>query len=487
MGWCASITSSIRSSTASTRRCLAPTGRPSGDMWTIVTDRCRFRARGASCPSSRCGLTGHARICWSTWKPGRRSGRCGGRWGPHRSRRSGASSRTPGAPAQHLDPSAGRSRCAWAGCKAVTRAGPTAFSDPTFAAVSPRKRTTTHSGPSELAAPFRTSEDVFRLMVENVKDYAIFMLDVGGRVASWNAGAERIKGYSAKEIIGQHFSRFYPPEDVQARKPERELQVAAAEGQWEDEGWRVRKDGVRFWANVIITTLHDAEGTPLGFAKLTRDLTERRRAEAVHRQNEERLRLMVDSVKDFAIIMLDREGRVITWNTGAERTEGYRAEEILGRHFSRFYPPEDVAQGKPEWELDRAAREGQLEDEGWRVRKDGSRFWANVVITPIRDAQRVLVGFAKVTRDATERRRAEAEIRRQKGFTEQLINSSTDGILAFDRECRYTLWSEGMARISGVKAEEVIGRPALDVFPFFKDTGEDKHYIAALEIGRAHV
>jgi len=472
-----------------------------------------------------------------------------------------------------------------------------------------RKRTTSHSAPPELAAPFRTSEDLFRLMVENVQDYAIFMLDVGGRVATWNTGAERIKGYSAEEIIGQHFSRFYPPEDVQARKPERELQVAAAEGrcgdegwrirkdgsrfwasvaitalrgadgellgfgkvtrdltqrhemeralretdqrfrlivegakeyallmldpkgrvvswnagaerlkgyhaeeivgqhhsrfyppedvragkperalqqalvegQWEDEGWRVRKDGSRFWANVIITPLHDAQGTPLGFAKLTRDLTERRRAEAVLRQNEERLRLMVDSVRDYAIIMLDREGRVISWNAGAERTKGYRAEEILGRHFSRFYPPEDVAQGKPEWELERAMRDGQFEDEGWRVRKDGSRFWANVVITPVRDAQQVLVGFAKVTRDATERRRAEAEIRRQRGFTEQLINSSTDGILAFDRECRYTLWSQGMARISGVTAEEVMGRPALEVFPFFRDTGEDKHYATALE------
>src|SRR5437016_355752 len=218
------------------------------------------------------------------------------------------------------------------------------------------------------------------------------MLDPEGRVVSWNAGAERLKGYRAEEIVAQHHSRFYPPEDVRAGKPERALQQALAEGQWEDEGWRVRKDGSRFWANVIITPLRDAEGTPLGFAKLTRDLTERRRADAVHRQNEERLRLMVDSVKDFAIIMLDSEGRVIRWNAGAE-----------------------------------------------------------------------------------------GEIRRQKGFTEQLINSSTDGILAFDRECRYTLWSEGMARISGVKAEEVIGRPALDVFPFFKDTGEDKHYIAALE------
>src|SRR5256886_1372731 len=318
-------------------------------------------------------------------------------------------------------------------------------------------------------------------MVGNVKDYAIFMLDVGGRVASWNAGAERIKGYSAEEIIGQHFSRFYPPEDVQARKPERELQVAAAEGQWAEEGWRVRKDGSRFWASVVITALRSADGELLGFGKVTRDVTERHVMEQALRETERRVPLIVDGGKDYAIIMLDREGRVIQWNAGAERTHGYRAEEILGRHFSRFYPPEDVAQGKPEWELERAVRDGQLEDEGWRVRKDGSRFWANVVITPIHDAQRVLVGFAKVTRDATERRRAEAEIRRQKGFTEQLINSSTDGILAFDRECRYTLWSEGMARISGVKAEEVIGRPALDVFPFFKDTGEDKHYIAALE------
>src|SRR5438132_934443 len=150
-------------------------------------------------------------------------------------------------------------------------------------------------------------------MVENVKDYAIFMLDAGGRVATWNAGAERIKGYRAEEIIGQHFSRFYPPEDVQAGKAERALQQAVAEGRWEDEGWRVRKDGSRFWANVIMTALHDAEGTPLGFAKLTRDLTERRRAEAVHRQNEERLRLMVDSVKDYASIRPDREGRVIPW------------------------------------------------------------------------------------------------------------------------------------------------------------------------------
>jgi PAS domain S-box-containing protein len=333
----------------------------------------------------------------------------------------------------------------------------------------------------EMEQALRATEQRFRLIVEGAKEYALLMLDPQGLIVSWNAGAERLKGYRAEEIVGQHFSRFYPPEDVKAGKPERALQQAVADGRWEDEGWRVRKDGSRFWANVVMTALHDAQGTPLGFTKLTRDLTERRRAEGIHRQNEERLRLMVDSVKDYAIIMLDREGRVISWNAGAERTKGYRAEEILGRHFSRFYPPEDVTQGKPEWELERAVKDGQLEDEGWRVRKDGSRFWANVVITPIYDAQRILVGFAKVTRDATERRRAEAEIRRHKGFIEQLISSSTDGILAFDREYRYTLWSEGMARISGVTAEEVVGRAALEVFPFFKDTGEHQHYVAALE------
>src|SRR5206468_8437499 len=315
----------------------------------------------------------------------------------------------------------------------------------------------------------RDSEQPFRLIVESVQDYAIFMLDVTGRVTSWNVGAQRIKGYSAEEIVGERFSRFYLPEDVQARKPECGLEVAAAEGRCEDEGWRVRKDGSRFWPNVVVTPLRSADGALLGFAELSRDLTERRGAETALRQSEARLRLMVESVKDHAILMLDREGRVVSWNAGAERIKGYRADEILGRHFCRFYPPDDVAQGRPEWELERAVRDGEFEDEGWRVRKDGSRFWANVVITPIRDAQGALVGFAKVTRDLTELRRAEAELRRQKDFIEQLINSSTDGILAFDRESRCTLWSDGMARISGLRAEEALGRPALEVLPFFKD------------------
>src|SRR5439155_543130 len=209
--------------------------------------------------------------------------------------------------------------------------------------------------------------------------------------------------------------------------------------------------------NVVITALRSADGALLGFAKVTRDLTGRHRAEQALRETEERFRLLVEGVKEYALFMLDPTGRVVSWNAGAERIKGYRADEILGRHFSRFYPPDDVAQGRPEWELERAVRDGEFEDEGWRVRKDGSRFWANVVITPIRDAQGALVGFAKVTRDLTELRRAEAELRRQQDFIAQLINSRTHGILAFDRESHCTLWSDGMARISGLRAEEVLG------------------------------
>jgi PAS domain S-box-containing protein len=246
-------------------------------------------------------------------------------------------------------------------------------------------------------------EEPFGLFVETVREYAIFMLDPNGRIASWNAGAERIKGYRASEIIGQHFSIFYPKEDVGSGKPQRLLAVAESEGHVEDEGWRIRKDGTRFWANVTITAIRDASGSLIGFGKVTRDLTDQRRSEVALRRSEERSRLFVDAVKDYAIFMLDPEGCVCTWNTGAERIKGYKASEIIGQHFSCFYPEQDIRAGKPAWELDVAAKEGRFEDEGWRVRKDGSRFWANVIITPIRDSAGDLLGFTKVTRDFTER------------------------------------------------------------------------------------
>ena len=255
----------------------------------------------------------------------------------------------------------------------------------------------------------QNTSDLYRRLVESVSDYAIFALDPEGYVSSWNPGAQRIKGYTADEIIGRHFSSFYPPDDVAAGKPAWELEVAAREGRVEDEGWRLRKDGSRFWANVVISAVRDNQGQVTGFTKVTRDVTERRSAEEALRQSEERFRILVQSVQDYAILMLDPEGRVSSWNKGAERIKGYAADEIIGRSFMLFYPPDVAANGFPQRELEVAAREGSFEDENWRVRKDGSRFWASVVITALHSTDGLLIGFAKVTRDLTARREAEAQ------------------------------------------------------------------------------
>jgi PAS domain S-box-containing protein len=253
-------------------------------------------------------------------------------------------------------------------------------------------------------------EDRYRLLVEQVQDYAIFLLDPEGRVASWNAGADRIEGYRDAEIIGRHFSAFFPPEDVAGGKPARLLEGVRARGRAEDEGWRLRKDGSRFWAHAALSALHEG-GRLVGFSAVTRDLTERKAAEEALRACAEPFRLLVASVKDYAIFLLDPEGRIVSWNEGAERIKGYRPGEIIGKHFSVFYLPEDVAAGKPARLLEAACAEGRVEDEGWRLRKDGSRFWGDAVLTPLFDAHGSLVGFAKVTRDLTERRRAEEQAR----------------------------------------------------------------------------
>ncbi len=250
----------------------------------------------------------------------------------------------------------------------------------------------------------------FELLVQSVTDYAIYMLDPMGIVASWNAGARRFKGYEADEIIGQHFSRFYTPEDQASGVPATALYTAEHHGRFEAEGWRVRKDGERFWANVVIDPIRSPDGRLLGFAKVTRDLTERRAAQDALRASEERFRLLVQSVTDYAIYMLDPVGTVTSWNMGAERFKGYKTEEILGQNFSRFYSEEDRLAGLPSRALHTAQSVGRFEAEGWRIRKDGSRFWANVVIDPIRTPDGTLLGFAKITRDLTERREAQRTI-----------------------------------------------------------------------------
>ncbi len=329
------------------------------------------------------------------------------------------------------------------------------------------------------------AEVSFRLLVESVKDYAIFMLDPEGRVVTWNRGAEAIKGYRAKEIVGRHFSRFYAPEDIQARKPERALEAATTSGRFEDEGWRVRKDGSRFWASVVITAVRDGHGKLHGFVKVTRDLTERRRVEEKLRRSEERSRQMVDSVTDYAILLLDTEGRVISWNSGAQRIKGYRSEEILGEHFSRFFTPEDVAAGVPAHHLKQAASVGQYEDEGWRVRKDGSRFWANSVLTAVRDEQGTLTGFAKVTRDLTERRRADEALRAAEEYARLIVDLAYSAFVAIGPDGVISGWNRQAEITFGWSRADVLGRELAETIipPQHRDAHRRglKHFLATGE------
>ncbi len=247
----------------------------------------------------------------------------------------------------------------------------------------------------------------YRLLLDAVTDYAIYMLGPGGEVTSWNTGAKRFKGYEEAEILGQHFSRFYTEEDRAAGLPQRALNIAAQEGRFENEGWRVRKDGSRFWCHVVIDPILSGEGAVLGYAKVTRDLTERRLAEQELRRTEQQFRLLVQGVVDYAIYMLDPNGIITNWNQGAQRIKGYTPAEVIGQHFSMFYPAPERERGDPERGLRTAMSEGRFENQGWRVRRDGTTFWANVVIDPIRDDQGQLLGFAKVTRDITEAREKE--------------------------------------------------------------------------------
>jgi len=256
------------------------------------------------------------------------------------------------------------------------------------------------------------SERRFRLLVEGVVDYAIFMLDPNGVVTNWNRGAERIKGYAEDEVVGRHFSTFYTPEDRKAGIPARALQVALREGRFDAEGWRVRKDGSRFWASVIIDPIYDEDDRFIGFAKITRDITEQKAAQDALIQSERQFRTLVSGVVDYAIFMLDPNGVVANWNAGAQHIKGYAAEEIVGRHFSTFYTDEDRANGTPLRALKTATDQGRYDAEGWRVRKDGTLFWASVIIDAIHDDDGGLVGFAKITRDITDKRRAQLDLQR---------------------------------------------------------------------------
>ncbi|MBK0403462.1 PAS domain S-box protein [Adhaeribacter sp. BT258] len=250
----------------------------------------------------------------------------------------------------------------------------------------------------------------FQKMVAEVEDYAILLLDQDGYIESWNKGAEKIKGYNAGEIIGKHFSNFYTPEDRVADLPGKLLAEAAAKGSVHHEGWRLKKDGGKFWGSVTITAIHDENELVIGFSKVTRDLTEKKLAEENLRRSEDRYHKMIAEIQDYAILLMDVNGKIENWNKGAEKIKGYKASEIVGRHFSTFYTPDDQATQKPQRLLEKAIKNGRAQDEGWRVRKNGSHFWANVTITTLHNDDGEITGFSKVTRDLTELKKAQATL-----------------------------------------------------------------------------
>jgi PAS domain S-box-containing protein len=298
-----------------------------------------------------------------------------------------------------------------------------------------------------------------QLLVDAVTDYAIYLLDRDGAIRTWNAGAERIKGYSAAEITGQHFSLFFTPEDKAADVPAQILARATRTGRAEQEGWRLRKDGSRFWVASLVQPVRDVRGRAVGFAEITRDMSERRQAQQALYDGERKFRLLVQAVKDSAIYMLDPSGIVINWNAGAERLKGYSAAEIVGQHFSKFYTREDRMAGLPARVLEAARREGHYEAEGWLVRKDGGRFWAAVEVAAIRDENDELIGFAKVTRDITERQVAQQTLRETARQFRTLIGGVTDyALFMLDPNGLVVNWNAGAERIKGYSAEEIVGQ-----------------------------
>ena len=298
----------------------------------------------------------------------------------------------------------------------------------------------------------------FELLVNSITDYAIYMLDPEGRIVTWNPGAERFKGYSADEIIGENFSRFFSEEDRSADLPARALRIASREGRFEAEGWRLRKDGSRFWANAVLDPIRGEDGTLLGFAKITRDITERKEREQALRESEQRFQILVNSVEDYAIYMLDPQGHVATWNAGARRFKGYEAHEVFGEHFSKFFLPEDRRNGLPSRILRTATTEGRYEAEGLRMRKDGTAFVAHVVLDAIRDEQGELIGFAKITRDITERKRREQALYDSELQFRMLVQGVRDyAIYMLDTQGKVTNWNAGAQAIKGYAEHEIVG------------------------------
>ncbi|MDQ3534775.1 MAG: PAS domain-containing sensor histidine kinase, partial [Bacteroidota bacterium] len=247
----------------------------------------------------------------------------------------------------------------------------------------------------------KVSENRYKMLVNSVSDYAIFLLDEHGKISTWNSGAEKILGYKKEEVLNKDFSMFYADKDQDANFPQLVLEKAKEEGKFHFEAWRKRKNGSLFWTSTIVNSIKDCNHQILGFSNVTRDLTSKKTAESDLWESEEKYRILVEGVHDYAIIMLDTFGYIKSWNNGAEKLHGYKTEEIIGKHFSIFYTSDSIENKFPEFELEKAVKDGKFEHEGVRMRKDNSTFWTNVIISPLYDERGNHIGFSKIARDLT--------------------------------------------------------------------------------------
>jgi len=326
----------------------------------------------------------------------------------------------------------------------------------------------------------------FRQMIDSIVDYEVIRLDEKGVISSWHPGAQHLTQYTAEEAIGKPITLFYTDEDIVEGKADAELRAAAETGRYETEGWRVRKDGSQIWVSVVLTPIRDPDGSVAGFVKVAADLTEQRQQNLALRAGQQ----MLDGIADYEVIRLDSGGVVRSWNPGAVKLTGYVADEVIGRHVSMFYSEEDKRGAVAEREMAIAARDGSLEAEGWRIRKDGTRFWANVMLSPILDDDGEVTGFVKVARDLTERREQEQLVQRQR---DEILELSTPVIQVWDKvlilpligtldSMRAARLTESLLeRIALDQAEVVIldvsGVPAID-------SGVARHLLKTVEAAR---
>jgi rsbT co-antagonist protein RsbR len=279
---------------------------------------------------------------------------------------------------------------------------------------------------AEAIAAIEDFDSSYIQMMDSITDFKVMRLDGEGVVRSWQAGAQQLTRYAAEEIIGRPVALLYTAGDIANGLVETDLRAAAEAGRYETEGWRVAKDGTQFWAYVVFTAVRDQAGGVRGYVMAVRDLTDRREEEQTLRGMEQ----MVNSIADFEVIRFDLDGIMRSWNPGAESLTGYAADEVIGHSVAMFYTEDDARAGLLEREMAGAVRNGSVESEGWRIRKDGTRFWTNIVISPIRDERGEVTGYVKVGRDLTERREQEQLLQQQR---DEILELSTPVIKVWDK------------------------------------------------------